>query len=161
MGNDAVIEFELGLKALLSCRNELQRDAKNDIEKDVNLRTATNRLFITVEHFANTLVLLEYGSFSTKHMKDMEKYSSIEEKYSVGFNLKDLYIKSWDLRSFADYGTDRKTAEFKHETVSSLSKQAISLMHIVSNALDSRKISITELKEIMDMISQPRTAPSQ
>src|SRR3989344_2269233 len=88
-----------------------ERSTKNSIDNFDELRileASFNRLFISVEHLCNAIMLLEKGNFSKKHFGDVEKLKSLKEKYKS--DLGEIYRKTYSFRSFADY---RKFPEIK------------------------------------------------
>ncbi len=134
-------ELELGTKAIISCTDILRKKFTNEFIEDVNLRTASNRLFLAIEHFANCMTLLEYGGFSKKHMKDIEKYKIISEKLKFDVNLKELYVESYGIRKYADYGGVGES-EFRRERVESILKNTLIFTDSLIKIMKEKKIKI-------------------
>jgi len=81
-----------------------ERSTKNSIDNFDELRileVSFSRLFISVEHLCNAIMLSEKGNFSKKHFGDVEKLKNLREKYKS--NLAEIYQKTYNFRSFADY----------------------------------------------------------
>lgn len=61
-------------------------------------------------------------------MMDVEKYVDIKNRLGLKSDIKDLYIRSYDLRSFADYGADRGRQAFVYDTILTLARHSWDLL---------------------------------
>ncbi|MBI4181662.1 MAG: hypothetical protein HY520_01710 [Candidatus Aenigmarchaeota archaeon] len=123
------MEMDLGIQMLLSCFQQLRIAGQVEgFEREATLRVASNRVFLCVEHFANALVLGEFGAYSKRHMMDVEKYVEAKNRLGLKSDVKGLYIGSYDLRSFADYGADRGRQAFTYDAILTLARQAWDLL---------------------------------
>ena len=72
-------ELELGIRAFLEAGERSKAEAIDDFEEKRILESAFNRLFLSVEHLCNALVLFETGNFSPKHFGDLKKLQELKE----------------------------------------------------------------------------------
>ncbi len=65
-------ELELGIRAFLEAEERSRTEAVDDFAEMRILESSFNRLFLSVEHLCNALILLETGNFSPKHFGDIQ-----------------------------------------------------------------------------------------
>ena len=128
---EIIEELELCARSFIEAK---ERSTKNSIDNFDELRileASFNRLFISVEHLCNAVMLLEKGNFSKKHFGDVEKLKSLKDKYKS--DLAEIYQKAYSFRSFADY---RKFPEIKDTfTRVELKKQIEIVNEAIKNSL--------------------------
>jgi len=94
-------ELELGIRAFLEAEERSKAEAIDDFEEKRILESAFNRLFLSVEHLCNALVLFETGNFSPKHFGDLKKLQELKEKHKTDFQ--GVYEETYTFRSYGDY----------------------------------------------------------
>ena len=94
-------ELELGIRAFLEVEERSKAEAIDDFEEKRILESAFNRLFLSVEHLCNALVLFETGNFSPKHFGDLKKLQELKEKHKTDFQ--GVYEETYTFRSYGDY----------------------------------------------------------
>lgn len=101
-------EFELCIRSFLDAKERSEQKSIDQFDELRILEGAFNRLFMSVEHLCNTIMLLEKGNFSRKHFGDFVKLKDLKEKYKA--DLSDMYQTTYNFRSYGDY---RKFPEVK------------------------------------------------
>lgn len=144
-------ELELCIRGFLE---EKERSEKNGIDNFDELRileASFNRLFLSVEHLCNCIILAETGNFSRKHFGDFSKLKSLKGKYN--YDLAVLYQSTYNFRSYADY---RKFPEIKERfNREELKTQITSTHKILKQFLDTigEKMDVKELCQKLDKIN--------
>jgi len=129
-------ELELGIRAFLEVEERSKAEAIDDFEEKRILESAFNRLFLSVEHLCNALVLFETGNFSPKHFGDLKKLQELKEKYKTDF--RGVYEETYTFRGYGDY---RKFPEIEEK---------FNRKHLQEEFLKVKKI----LEKILDILSQ-------
>ncbi len=107
-------ELELSVRAFVEARERSEKQALDQFDELRILEASFNRLFISVEHLCNAIVLVETGNFSKKHFGDLQKLKGLKEKYKA--DLAATYQTSYNFRSYADYRKCPEVGEkFKRE----------------------------------------------
>ena len=87
-----------------------KEDGLDDFDTTRILESSFNRLFLSVEHLINAMMLKEKGNYSKKHFGDFDKMKEFKEKYDI--DLATSYQTTYSFRSYGDY---RKFPEVKEE----------------------------------------------
>ena len=105
---EIIEKLELCIRSFIEAKERSMQNSIDNFDELRILEASFNRLFISVEHLCNAVILLEKGNFSKKHFGDQEKLKNLKEKYKS--DLAEIYQKTYSFRSFADY---RKFPEIK------------------------------------------------
>ena len=138
-------ELELGVRSFLEAQKRSQAQSIDEFEETQILEAAFNRLFLSVEHTINGLVLMETGNFSPKHFGDLKKLKELKNKYSIDFFR--VYEETYTFRSYGDY---RKFPQIKENfNRKTLNLEIIKVQKIILEVLMiiSLKINLTYLTE--------------
>jgi len=136
-------ELELGVRAFLEAEDRSRAEAIDDFEETRILESAFNRLFLSVEHLCNALILLETGNFSPKHFGDLKKLKELKEKYETDFQ--GVYEETYTFRSYGDY---RKFPQIKERfNRENLSEEVLKVKKLMKRILEiiSQKIEVNYL----------------
>lgn len=106
--NEIKAELELCVRSFIEARERSRQKAIDDFDDLRILEASFNRLFISVEHLCNAILLVETGNFSKKHFGDFGKLKYVKDKYKS--DLARIYQITYNFRSYADY---RKFPEIK------------------------------------------------
>ena len=138
-------ELYLGVRAFLEAYDRSKAETIDDFDETRVLESSFNRLFLSIEHLCNALILLETGNFSPKHFGDINKFKELKNKYQTDFQ--EVYQQTYTFRSYGDY---RKFPEIKENFDR---KHLIEQINIVKNTMNlileiiNKKINIKELIE--------------
>lgn len=138
-------ELELAIRGFIEAKERSLQNSLDDFDELRILEASFNRLFISVEHLCNAIILLEYGNFSKKHFGDINKLNLLKEKYANDLAL--LYQTTYSFRAYADY---RKFPDFKEKfNRKELKKQIIIMDKAISSCLEviSKQLDIKEIKQ--------------
>lgn len=136
-------ELELCIRSFLEANERSEKKSIDNFDELRILEASFNRLFISMEHLCNSIVLAETGNFSKKHFGDFTKLKSLKDKYNS--DLAELYQTTYNFRSYADY---RKFPELKERFNRKEVKTQIASVHkILKLFLDvlGKKMDIKEL----------------
>lgn len=107
-GIEIAEELELCIRSFLEAQERSEHEGMDDFDELRILEASFNRLFISIEHLCNAIILAETGNFSKKHFGDFAKLSGLKEKYQA--DLAGIYQTTYNFRSYADY---RKCQEIR------------------------------------------------
>jgi len=141
-------ELELCLRSFIEARERSKQNSIDNFDELRILETCFNRLFISVEHLCNAVILLETGNFSRKHFGDFTKLKNLKEKYKT--DLSDNYQTTYNFRSYADY---RKCPEIEDKFKREELKNQIEIVNkSLKNCLDiiGEHIDISEITQRLD-----------
>lgn len=136
-------ELELAIRCFIEAKERSLQNSIDDFDELRILEASFNRLFISVEHLCNAIILLEYGNFSKKHFGDIKKLEKLKEKYKQ--DLATLYQTTYSFRAYADY---RKFPDFKDKfNREELRKQIATTNKTIKDCLDiiSQKINLSNI----------------
>lgn len=105
---DIVEELNLCIRSFIEAKERLKQKSIDNFDELRILETSFNRLFLSIEHLCNAIMLLEKGNYSKKHFGDVSKLKELKEKYKS--DLADIYQIAYSFRAYADY---RKFPEIK------------------------------------------------
>ena len=129
-------ELELGVRSFLEAQKRSQAESIDDFEETQILEASFNRLFLSIEHTINGLVLLETGNFSPKHFGDLKTLKELKKKYTIDFFK--VYEETYTFRSYGDYRKFPQTKE--HFNRNTLKQEIIKVQEIIFNILKIRNI---------------------
>ncbi len=136
-------ELELCIRCFLEAKERSEKKSIDSFDELRILEASFNRLFLSVEHLCNSIVLAETGNFSKKHFGDFTKLKSLRDKYNS--DLAGMYQAAYNFRSYADY---RKFPELKERfNREELKTQIASAHKILRLFLDmlGKKIDVKDL----------------
>lgn len=142
---DIIREIELGVRAFLEANERSKISTIDDFEETRILESSFNRLFLSIEHTCNALLLLETGNFSPKHFGDFTKFKELKEKYKTDFQ--SIYQETYTFRSYGDY---RKFPEIKEKFDRKNLKEEIVKAKIIINIvleIIDKKTDVSYLQE--------------
>lgn len=126
------IKIELGI-AIRCFREAKERSSKATIDSFEELQlleSSFSRLFLSVEHLCNALIIFETGNYSKKHFGDFIKLENIKQKYNL--DLQKIYHNTYSFRAYADY---RKFPEIEKDFNRESLKQEIKIVETTINAI--------------------------
>lgn len=141
-------ELELCTRSFLEAKERSKQKSIDDFDELRILEASFNRLFISVEHLCNAIMLFEKGNFSKKHFGDINKLKELKDKYKS--DLAEIYRDTYSFRSYADY---RKFPEIKDKFKREELKNQIKTVEIaIKNTFEVFKnyIDITHLSNKLD-----------
>lgn len=141
--NEIREELELGVRSFLEAKERSQRKGLDEFDNLRILEASFNRLFLSVEHLCNAIVILETGNFSKKHFGDFRKLKGLQQKYKA--DLASIYQTTYNFRSYADY---RKCPEIKDRfnknelagEIKIVEKSMKDCLNIISGSVDVKDI---------------------
>lgn len=142
-------ELELCTRSFLEARERSKQKSIDEFDELRILEASFNRLFLSVEHLCNAIMLFEKGNFSKKHFGDINKLKELKDKYQS--DLEEIYKDTYSFRSYADY---RKFPEIKDKFKRAELKNQIKTVGIaVKNALEVFKNYI-EIEQISNKLNK-------
>ena len=141
-------EFELCIRSFIDAKERSEQKGLDEFDELRILEASFNRLFISVEHLCNALMLFEKGNFSKKHFGDFTKFKELKEKYKS--DLASLYQRNYHLRSYGDY---RKFSEVKPNfNKNELKRQVAETEQAIRNSLAelAKSTDISEFSKRMN-----------
>ncbi|MBL7148130.1 MAG: hypothetical protein ISS82_04865 [Nanoarchaeota archaeon] len=141
-------ELELCIRSFLDAKERSKQEGIDHFDELRILEGAFNRLFMSVEHLCNAIILMERGNFSKKHFGDFTKLRDLKEKYKS--DLSDTYQTTYNFRSYGDY---RKFPEVKDKFNREELKNKIAIVYTtIKNCLNIivKDIDINEIIQKLD-----------
>jgi len=110
--------------------------ARNFYEKalsllDIDLETATNRIYLSFENLAHSFLKWKHSQVSKKHAQIWEKISKLYFQGVLSFDPKPSLIQSYKFHLFVDYGR----REFKGEEIDFSKEKVKELLNILLKLL--------------------------
>ena len=125
-------EIELCVRSYLEAKDRVNEEGLDKFHELRILEVGFNRLFMSVEHLCNAIMLFEKGNFSRKHFGDIIKLRELNKKYGV--DIAQSYQTTYNFRSYADY---RKCPEVEdHFTKEELQKQVTELKEVIQKTAE-------------------------
>lgn len=106
---EIIEELSLGLRSFLESKERSLKESIDKFDETRILEAAFSRLFLSVEHICNAIVLFETGNYSKKHFGDLDKIQKIQQKYKL--ELKETYQETYTFRAYGDYRKFPETEE--------------------------------------------------
>ena len=100
--------MELAIRCFIDSLLKSKETGIDEFDNTRILESAFNRLFLSVEHLTNAVILKEKGNYSKKHFGDYNKLKEFKERYNI--DLAENYQTTYNFRAYADY---RKFPEIK------------------------------------------------
>ena len=137
-------ELELCVRCFLESQERAKQKGVDDFDELRILEASFNRLFLSVEHLCNAIMLLEKGNYSKKHFGDITKLKELKEKYQI--DLAELYQNTYTFRAYADYKKFQETKDrfTKDELNNLINKVKIAIKNflgIIKQQIDVKEIS--------------------
>lgn len=141
-------EWGLCVRCFLESQERAKQKGIDDFDELRILEASFNRLFLSVEHLCNAIMLLEKGNYSKKHFGDIAKLKEFKEKYQI--DLTELYQNTNTFRAYADY---RKFQETKDRfTKAELNNQINKVKTAIEKffGIIKRQIDVKEISEKLE-----------
>ncbi|MEK6858080.1 MAG: hypothetical protein AABX39_05830 [Nanoarchaeota archaeon] len=102
MKNKEILEeLSLGIRSFLEAKERSANKSIDEFDENRILEASFSRLFLSIEHICNAIVLFETGNYSKKHFGDLKKMQQIQQKYRLG--LTEIYREAYTFRAYGDY----------------------------------------------------------
>ncbi len=98
---EIIEELSLGIRSFLEAKERSAKESIDEFDESRILEASFSRLFLSIEHLCNAVVLFETGNYSKKHFGDLAKMKQIQQKYKL--NLTDIYQEAYTFRAYGDY----------------------------------------------------------
>ena len=145
-------ELELCIRSFLDAKERSEQKSIGEFDELRILEASFNRLFMSVEHLCNAIILLEEGNFSKKHFGDFSKLKELKEKYEA--DLAKEYQETYNFRSYGDY---RKFPEVKDKfNRKELKNKIKEIKNIIQTSLKviNKKINITDISKNLNGLEE-------
>ena len=136
-------ELELCIRCYIDAKERSNQKSLDEFDNLRILEVSFNRLFLSVEHLCNAIILVEKGNFSKKHFGDYNKLKDLNEKY--GPDLQEIYRATYSFRSYGDY---RKFPEIEE---SFNQDNLIEHLNVVSDAISKCLNTISEKLDVSEL----------
>jgi hypothetical protein len=132
------------VRCFLDALLKSKEDGIDDFDTIRILESSFNRLFLSVEHISNALILKEQGNYSKRHFGDFSKLKEFKDKY--GLDVASSYQTTYTFRAYADY---RKFPEIERNfDKEHLNEQIAKVKVLLASSLDMFKDKM-EFKELI------------
>ncbi len=98
---EIIDELSLGIRSFLEAKERSTKESIDEFDETRILEASFSRLFLSIEHLCNAIVLFETGNYSKKHFGDVIKMKQIQQKH--GINLTGIYQEIYTFRAYGDY----------------------------------------------------------